>query len=287
MRLLVFTLNFLRPKNWPLLTYFTLNALLMLLIGYLITGYLNVVFVYFYLASLIFITLPFGENILRLKNKAIPIKKLGDRRIERIFDEVYTTAKNKSKFRLSRRVKLYFTINDKINACALGDRTIIINTGILGLSDNEIKAILYHEFSHLIEQDSFYNVAYNLGNLIIFVIFVIFKLIIFVLLYALFFTIQMIINAIAGIRFDFEELIKIIIELLDNIYNLWNMIGLVLCMWTMRNSEYKADKYVKDNGYGKYLADILMAGDTDIDAIGDLVFLTHPSGKKRVERLIA
>ena len=100
------------------------------------------------------------------------------------------------------------------------------------------------------------------------------------------FIIQLIVNAITDIYFDYEEVLKMIMELLDTVYKLWNMIGLVLCMWTMRNGEYKADKFVKNNGYGKYLVDILRAGNTDIDAIGDLAFLTHPSYKKRIEKLI-
>lgn len=55
--------------------------------------------------------------------------------------------------------------DDSINAFAYGNKTLAINKGLLSLRDEEIKGILAHEFSHLLNKDSTFSICLIVGNL--------------------------------------------------------------------------------------------------------------------------
>lgn len=287
MKFIVFLINFIFPKNWPLLFYYLLNIGLMYLIEYIIFKEFVGLFPSIYIISMLIAFSPFGETILRLRNKVDPVETLGDSRIIRLFNEVYDEAKKQSKIRLSRNVKLYYKVGNDINACAVGVKTIIIHTGILNLSDRQIKAILFHEFSHLIEQDSLYNITFMTGNVVLYSFLFIIKWTIFCILYVILFIFDLIIETCFNRNTNYEIIMKLFGEILNIINILWKRLGLVLCMLTMRSSEYKADKFAKKNGYGAVLADILDRTRCDIDADVDTVFLTHPTIDKRIQKLLA
>jgi len=286
MQLILFILSFVKPKNWPLLFYFLLNAGLMFLFEYLIYKQIFGILPLIYGSSLLLITLPFGEAILRFKSKASPIRCLGNDRIINLYNEVYDIAKQKSKLRLSKSVKLYFVNDNSVNACALGFRTMIVNTGILNCTDNQIKAILFHEFSHLIEQDSVHNVAFNIGNIILFICYVLIKIILSFIVYFFTYIIAYLLESVFGCKIDATKVSNFVGKIIDKIYDLWNLLGLVICMYTSRLSEYNADKFAKFNGYGKELANILSLGSSTIDGNENTLFLTHPPTHKRIERLL-
>lgn len=287
MRLIIFIVNFLHPKNWPLLVYFFANGLILFFLEKLLLGYDSFIMVSLYILSLLFVTFPFGEIILRKKSKANPISMLGDGRIETLFSQAYTLAKSKSFFRLSRRVKLYYSNDSSINACALGSKTMIINLGILSLRDDEIISIFLHEFSHLIQQDSYRNVSFRLGNLVLFGIFSIIKLFLYLVLYMIAFIINIFARSITGHSAEFKEFIDIVMDLIDNIFKLWNVCGILISCFTLRIAEYKADKFAKDLGYGSPLADILTSSQNNIDDYMNVAFLTHPTPNKRVVKLLS
>jgi len=287
MRLLLFILSFINPKNWTLLLYLFLNVGVMFLFEYIMVKDFIGILPIIYGCSLFLVTLPFGETILRLKTKASPIKGLGNTRIINLFNEVYSLAIKKSKIRLSRHVKLYFINDNSINASALGFRTLIINTGILNCSDNQIKAILFHEFSHLIEQDSIHNVIFKLGNIVLLFFYLVLRTILFLIAYCFTGVIFLILEKNEDDYNPSKKVNTFFNKTVDKAYNLWNLFGQVICMHTLRLGEYIADDFAKKCGYGKELSDILMLGKSKEFLGANELLLTHPPVEKRIERLNA
>lgn len=290
MRVLLFIAKLILPKNWGLLLLYALNFFLMSLIGYAFTGDWTLPRTYalgiFYIQSIFLILLPFGETILRIKDKAQPINELGNSRIERLFMEVHKELRRKYKILVPRKINLYFLNSDSVNAYALGNKTIIINSGIVNLPDDNIKAIFFHEMSHLIELDSFYNVSLSIGNVFVYVAYIVVRYMTLAFAAIVEFMVRFFVSAFTKHNFSGWEVTETIVKLIDYAYELWQNIGIILCLWSSRQSEYKADTLAKKCGYGYALASFLSQLKEKQATWFDRMYLTHPSNSKRIEKLL-
>lgn len=290
MRVLLFVVKLILPKNWGLLLLYVLNFFLMSLVGWAFTGDWTLLRTYtlgiFYIQSVFLILLPLGETILRNKAKAQPINELGNSRIEGLFAEVHTELRKKYKILVPKKVNLYFINSDSVNAYALGNKTVVINSGIVNLPNEYIKAIFFHEMSHLIELDSFYNVSLSIGNVFIYGAYKVIRYMALVFVAIVEFITRFFVSAITKQNFSGWEVTETIVKLIDYTYELWQNIGIILCLWSSRQSEYKADALAKKCGYGYELATFLSQLTENQATWLDRMYLSHPSNSKRIEKLL-
>ncbi|WP_426711172.1 M48 family metalloprotease [Cetobacterium sp. SF1] len=89
-----------------------------------------------------------------------------NQRMEPLITEVINKINKKIGRNYSYSSFKYKILDDNsINAFAYGNKTLVINKGLLNLHDEEIKGILAHEFSHLLNKDSTFSICLMIGNL--------------------------------------------------------------------------------------------------------------------------
>lgn len=237
---------------------------------------------------------PVGEWILRLLNGC---KKIKDpmllNRLEPLFMEVKERSKTKhSDFLIDDNINLYIKEDEEVNAFAVGRKTVCVTTGLLSLTDEEIKGVLGHEFGHLATHDSDLLLVIVVGNLIVTAIVSVIKFII---------TITRIMMAILGSLIGGSEgaivgIINAIAGLLtfiavDGVMFVWTHLGVLLTMKTSREAEYQADAFSADLGYMDGLLTFFSRYDenskgTDhgVDIFAALSS-SHPTMRQRIEKL--
>lgn len=201
---------------------------------------------------------PFGEEFLRKKAKC---KLLTDpyilARLEPIFNEVYSKAKAENP-ELSDDIELYIQEDDEPNACAMGRRTVCVTQGLLSYTDDQIRAVLGHEFGHLAHKDTDLLLVMNVANSFIhwFFVFVWIVLGIIKVLEVIFTFIFHIITGtkprLLGIIFNalFTLIMFGTVKLVEK---LWNVIGNAFLMMSSRGAEFRADAYAYKLGFGNEL----------------------------------
>ncbi|MPQ44768.1 M48 family metalloprotease [Clostridium tarantellae] len=217
-----------------------------------------------------------GEWFLRIRVKAKKITNESHKaRLYPIFDEVYKRVLIKNP-EVSKDIKLFITDNKIPNAFAAGKNTIILTTGLLTLSDEQIKGILAHEFAHIVNKDTTLLLLTRAGN-ILFNIYVMIATFICYFVGSFFsdhkrgnYTIPII------LRFIFVGVIE---KLLNLLY--------LFSLKSSRENEYEADKYSAQLGYGESLAvalDLICNEDYITGFMEDLK-ASHPKTHLRIERL--
>lgn len=273
--------SLLNPKNWLATLYFLLNtAIIFLLFGIFNFFNLNVENEAIYngliglginLVFLLITLTPFGEAILRFNNKVRKIDNPNDAWILDIFNEVYTKAIAAAP-RISAKIKLYYTEDNVPNAFAIGRRTVIVTTGLVqSLNTEQLKGVIAHEFSHLIKGDSCLKLGINLSNIFVLIFIIIARL------FAYIFSRIRVLNFLSVV-FD---------VVLVALFTLWMKIGNLMVAASSRSSEYTADNFAAQIGYGEELCE----GLSIISECGkDKSFLatlnaSHPSTPDRLQRL--
>lgn len=247
-----------------------------------------------YLLSLLVALSPIGEFILRFQTGCKKVEKNPnvEARLRPIFDEVYANAKAKNPS-LSNNVKLYVNVNDSPNAFATGSSTVCVTTGLLNLSDSDIKGVLGHEFGHLAHKDTYLLQAITIGNLFISIIFFFVKLIIDGIIFFTRLILHSAIESFFGhiLMWIFGSLSKVIVDgLLTLIMALWTRLGIAICMASSRSQEYEADKYSCELGYGRFLAHALnsFSGKTyGYRTLWAAISSSHPDTVDRISRINA
>lgn len=213
-----------------------------------------------YLGAIILSLSPVGEEFLRRKANCRPLSDPYIRsRIEPLFNEVYARAKKETP-EISDDIELYIQDVAEPNACAMGRRTVCVTSGLLSYTDDQIKAVLAHEFGHLAHKDTDLLLVMNVANsfihwffLFIWVILIIIKVIeIIITFIAKIITgsntsiLEVIFNAIfTAIMFGTVKLAE----------KLWNLIGNMFLMLSSRGAEFRADLFAKKLGYGDELVE--------------------------------
>lgn len=245
-----------------------------------------------YFLSLLIALSPVGEFILRFQTGCKKVEKNPnvEARLRPIFEEVYANAKAKNPS-LSNNVRLYVNVNDSPNAFATGRSTVCVTTGLLSLSDSDIKGILGHEFGHLAHKDTYLLQAISISNLFISIIFFIVKLIIDGMIFFTRLIFHSVIESFIGHFFMwiFGSLSKLIVDgLLMLIMALWTRLGIAICMASSRSEEYEADKYSCELGYGRFLANALnsLSGKTyGYRTLWAAISSSHPDTIDRISRI--
>lgn len=240
-----------------------------------------------YLITVIVALSPIGEFILRLQNgcRKITRKDYLDR-LTPLFNEVYSKAKEINP-ELPENIKFYMSNDAEPNAFATGRRTVCITEGLMNYSDEEIKAVLGHEFGHLAHKDTDAILVVSVGNLIVSAIFVIWRIVFNVIARVLNICIGIASNsigaAIAGV------ITRVCIDwILVLVMNLWTKFGALLCLHSSRKNEYKADEYSLNMGYGNTLCSFLDSLDpskTSSKGLWATLNSSHPDTHDRIAHM--
>lgn len=226
---------------------------------------------------------PIGEAIFRAMNGC---REISDpsmlNRLTPLFNEVYEKAKLKDP-NLSQNIRLYIVDQPYPNAFALGRNTVCVTSGLLYLSDDEIKGIFAHEFAHLSNKDTDITLFIYVGNLIASVMFLILRVVLFIISFFL--------GSMTGRRNSAARGF-VLAATLDLIYaaivGLYTKLGILLVNYSNRNHEFEADKFAYDLGYGRELRDALteLQGE-NVKPSGFVANLmsSHPETYLRIEKL--
>lgn len=235
-----------------------------------------------YSISLVIALSPVGEWILRFQTKCKKIKNQQIlERLQPLFDEVYARAKEKDPT-ISDKVKLFISTEDCPNAFATGRRTICVTEGLLALSDEDIKAVLAHEFGHLSHKDTDIILAVSVGNMIV-------TAIVSVINFFTLFFVLVVGGMCSKNKNVYNALYKIVNFLFYIIMYLWTKLGFLLCLYSNRKGEYKADAFAVDLGYGEELSHALVTIDNGDfpKSLGLWASLssTHPQTADRINEM--
>jgi len=235
-----------------------------------------------YLVTLCIALSPVGEFLMRMQNGCRKIKRRDHlERLMPLWEEVYAQAKIKDPS-ISDNVRLFMSPSDVPNAFATGRKTICITKGFMSYSDAQIKGTLAHEFAHLAYKDTDLLLLIAVGNMLMSIIFILFRIVvnIFILIFAV------------GLRMGFigTFLTSLFINgLLTFLMWIWTKIGMLLCMHSSRQNEYRADKFAYELGYGNDLAVVLdsfSTGDTaESKSLWAQLRSTHPDTDDRIAKL--
>lgn len=235
---------------------------------------------------ILFITLsPIGEAILRLQNGCKKIKRMEYiDRLTPLFTEVYEKAK-KMNPEILDNVKIFMTDSEEPNAFATGRRTICISKGLLKYPDEQIKAVLAHEFGHLAHKDTDAILIVSVGNLIVSAIFIIWRTA-FTIASAFFtFGVGILSKSLGGVIASF--ITSVFIDfLLVLAMKLWTKLGVLICMHSSRKGEKLADEYSLNMGYGESLCRFLDGlGPSHSKGLWAALYSTHPDTDSRIAHL--
>lgn len=231
-----------------------------------------------------------GEFIALRSAAAIPIKRIKDnwerKRLESGFEQLKKEVGSTIKY--YTKCKLYLIPDDSVNTYAFGT-TIGITRGALNcLDEGTMSAVLAHEISHVICMDSvinrllFAHVLVIMSALILthFAVIAVACLIVLVL-------------CLLGMRFNLftffltRRVFSILRKGVSLIQHLVLSILQVIMSLISRGCEYRADLFSCKMGYG-YQLEYFLERFTNINhkrTLAEVLYDSHPSSKKRIERI--
>jgi len=231
-----------------------------------------------YMVSLLLILSEPGEHILRFIYR---VRQLETKRekyyLIPMFKEVYATAAKRHP-ELRRDIEICIIDEMRINACAMGLRTIAVTKGAIdSLSEEELKGFMAHELGHISHGDTIALLLTTVGNGVLTIVIVAAK------------TAMNIIRSMLDTR-GFAGVIL-------NLLNLWFHIMLFYILYVgeflmainSRRNEYAADRFAFEIGYGDDLVSALyLLQDMSISdnaRLSDRLKASHPHIAKRIGRL--
>lgn len=290
--------NIIRKNNTGVIIWLIINTVLVtFLIGYILTmsSYtmqVHSVAAYFigfivYLLSITIAVSPVGEFILRLQAGCREIKREDYlERLNPLFEEVYQKAKKKNP-NLPDDIKFFMSKDEEPNAFATGRKTVCLTEGLLDYSDEEIKAVLGHEFGHLAHKDTDAILVIEVGNLIVTGIFVVFRLFIKTVTFIFHLIFSIISDSFAEIFVS--AITRVFIDLiLVTVMNIWTKLGTLICLHSSRKNEFEADEYSCSMGYGQKLCEVLDKLDAEACSKNTLwatLNSTHPDTDDRIAHM--
>jgi len=229
---------------------------------------------FLYVISIAIALSPLGEMILRFIERVRPLyTKTEKEYLISIFEEVYNEAKEKHPELEDIEICTIDTL--AIKACAIGTKTVAVSKGAIEtFSENELKAIMAHEISHIVNGDTIATLLTTIGNGI-------FALFVFILKSAI--MASDIIRDKAGFEKGLNKVIKMIFSILMFIVI---FPGEILLSIGSRQNEYRADKFSYKMGYGNYMIEALYLLEKinlgDNSPIVARITASHPIVAKRI-----
>lgn len=280
-----------RKSNIPVLIYLVINV-------FVIAGIIQLLFknpfwqaflfgIGLYLISISIALSPIGEWILRLQTGCKKIKRPDQiNRIEPLFREVYSKAMQLDAS-IPNNVQLYINTDLAPNAFATGRKTICMTEGLLNMPDDQIKATLGHEFGHLAHKDTDLILVVSVGNLIITTIVTGIRIVINIVQFFL----GILCIFLGGSEGALASITNSLCNMLINIFVMalmwvWTKIGILLVMKSSRDTEYEADQFSFNLGYGNELCILLdsICGDGAKGLFANLAS-SHPDKNDRIAKL--
>ena len=236
-----------------------------------------------YLVSIIISLSPIGEWILRLQMGCRKIKRVDyAERLTPVFKEVYARAKQAHPS-LPDDIELFMNEDKVPNAFATGRKTICLTKGMYeNASDDELKGVLAHEFSHIANHDTDLILVVTVGNMIITAI---------VILIRWFFRILSFMGVISNVFGSKQGNLSIILAFVGDLVVaalmwVWTKLGQYLVLATGRSEEYLADEFSFKLGYSEGLCRFLdrFAGGSS-KGVFAVLSSSHPATDDRIGKL--
>ena len=243
-----------------------------------------------YGCSLAFALSPVGEFIVRALEGARPVKTMKDKNyLMPLFEEVYEEARTQTPS-ISKKIKLYLSEDKYVNAFAIGRRTVGVSRGAMeSMGREELKGLIAHEFGHMAHGDTKALMITLVGNGFFSAIVFGCKMIMrfMVVLWNIFSSSKIQGRAIVRIT---GNLIWFSVRMLFSYsISLFLLLGSFLLALNSRYSEYLADHYAFQIGYGEQLKEALyMLNNSNMGGMKTLKQLLrarHPHITDRIARL--
>jgi len=272
-------------SNWAYILWFALHYILAVAILEGVLKDTAMAFLFAGLAYAVSIAIalsPVGEFILRVLQGASPIETEQDRNyLMPLFEEVYQEALEKTPS-ISKNIKLYVSEEKIINGYAMGRNTIVLTRGaISAFHKEELKGILAHEFGHMANGDTKATLLTIIGNSIFSIFILLFKLITRVLMFFIGFITD---NRLATSVTSF-----IVLLLFDYSVLAFMFVGNVILSLNSRYSEFLADGFAFQIGYGEQLKrGLYLLNKLDMGgkrSFREWLMASHPHTPARIQRL--
>lgn len=213
------------------------------------------------------------------------------RRLVPIYKKVYKKALIASP-NLSKDIKLFIYDDDDINAFAIGLKTIAVHRGMLvnNIYDDEIAAILGHEFAHIANGDTFCTILAVQSNAVVSVFRTIFAFIMIIIAKIVGFCVTLVCETAEGAEIGYkigDGCVRAIHWMIDKIISLIVFISVIIAQYSRRQHELAADDFSARLGYGQPLIHFLQRYE-EFDGTGNklslahLLYGTHPSMQTRI-----
>ena len=234
---------------------------------------------------------PLGDwwyrNVILNLRKPNEIEK---KRIMPIYNEVYRRALIESP-NLAQNIELFIYDDNDINAFAIGLKTIAVHRGMLmnNIYDNEIAAILGHEFAHIANGDTFCTILAFQSNSIVFIFRTIFSFFMIIAAKIIGFCVALAFNTEDGFTIG-DACVRGISILIDKIVSIFVFISVIIAQYSRRKHELMADKFTAKLGYGQPMINFFQRyietdSASNIFSISHLLYGTHPDMKTRILNL--
>ena len=256
--------------------YYVLSSVLL---GGTVWNFLGVLLIYVIALTIAFSEL--GEKLLRLMNHVRPLEtKRETDYILPLFQEVYSHAKEKYSY--LDEIELCMIDNMTVNAMAIGKRTIAVTKGAMEtFSEEELKAVMAHEVSHILHGDTLASLYAIVGNGIFTVYILINRFFLFLL--------DLIDSSASRRRNIFSLILTFTRFIFETMIYLFSFLMQIAMSANSRISEYSADKFAYDIGYDSdmiealYLLEKISLGDNS--TIIQKMIASHPRITLRINRL--
>lgn len=223
---------------------------------------------------------PYGEKLLRFaEGVREPVTQYERKALIPLFKEVDHKAWKAC--RIISHINIYITDKMTINAFAMGRRTICVTRGAMEMfTPEQLKGIIAHEYAHIINRDTTAGLLNYIGNGIFTLLLLLFRVIFFVLDMLSMMTENLSpLKLITGfVKFLFDASIATFMS-----------VGQIILAMDKRMSEYRADQFAYEIGYGLPLIEALyilqkISLNKDMK-LTDRLKQSHPYLGDRIERL--
>lgn len=229
------------------------NNIIILIIVFIIYALLNTILWHYpskYYFTILFLQLLFplfcysslGSGIIARILGCTSLQKNKDKdKLYPLFDEVYKDVELYIK-NINPNIKLMLDESMEVNAFAIGSNRIAITRGaLLQLNEEQLKGIIAHEFGHLVHGDNFLSLLLLVGNSYLLILYGSIKFL-------------QLCFALPELIFDGRVwLSKFMASIADLIISIGLLIAELLLLINQRTTEYQADKFAFDIGYGDEL----------------------------------
>jgi len=231
---------------------------------------------------------PFGTWLIRLQSDLRDPSEAERKRIEPIFQSVYRKSAAQTRS-LPSDIQWFIHEDDSLNAFAAGAHTVALNTGLLAsCRDDEIAAVLAHEFGHIAHRDALATELSVQSNSIAGLA----KAVMILLIKLVGIGLSFLFSFVSGddLMGKFFDLIARCAAWFFNLYiSLIYTACTALSYASCRAQEYGADAYAADIGFGNPLIQVLSQFPTQTFSfkaeIAQMLYGTHPKSEDRIQRL--